>query len=112
MASCPRMPRLVMPKYPHHVVQRGVRSMDVFRHRDDRELYLDLMRTQAKRWGLRFLGWCLMRNQVHLITVPCREGALARGTGGGPSTGRQAHGRRAQDKRTGSACGRRTSGKV
>jgi len=75
------MPRLVMPEYPHHVVQRGVRSMDVFRDAADRELYLDLLRAQAERWGLRFLGWCLMTNHVHLIAIPSKEESLARAIG-------------------------------
>ena len=43
----PRLARLVVPGYPHHVVQRGMRSFDIF-HRGpdgdaDRETYLGSM---------------------------------------------------------------------
>jgi len=31
-----RLSRIVVPGYPHHVTQRGVRSMDVFHSEGDR----------------------------------------------------------------------------
>jgi putative transposase len=76
-----RMARLVAPGLPHHVTQRGVRSMDVFDDDEDRGLYLALMRDQGGRSGLRFLAWCLMSNHVHLVVVPEEEDSLARGVG-------------------------------
>ncbi len=80
-----RMSRLVVPGYPHHVTQRGVRSMDVFSRGPagdaERELYLRHMREQSERFGLSVLAWCLMSNHVHLIVVPEREDSLARGIG-------------------------------
>lgn len=75
------MSRLVIPGLPHHVTQRGVRSLPVFTDDDDRELYLALLRDQADRHGLRFEAWCLMTNHIHLIAIPKREDSLARGIG-------------------------------
>ena len=77
----PRMSRLVIPGLPHHVTQRGVRSLPVFTDDEDREVYLALLREQADRHGLRFEAWCLMTNHVHLIAIPKREDSLARGIG-------------------------------
>ena len=77
----PRVRRVVVPGLPHHVTQRGVRSMDVFRDEVDRALYLTLMREHGRRSGVEFLAWCLMTNHVHLIVVPKREDSLARGIG-------------------------------
>ena len=77
----PRMSRLVVPGQPHHVTQRGVRSLPIFRDDGDREMYLSLLQAQAEGHGLRFLAWCLMSNHVHLIVVPKREDSLARGIG-------------------------------
>jgi putative transposase len=37
-----RIVQVVVPDCPHHVVQRGVRRMDVFFSADDRQDYLDL----------------------------------------------------------------------
>ena len=77
----PRIARVVAPGLPHHVVQRGVRSMDVFDGDNDRELYVSLMREHAVEAGLEFLAWYLMSNHVHLIVVPATAAALARGIG-------------------------------
>jgi len=73
--------RVVVPGMPHHVTQRGVRSMDVFEDETDRALYLALLREHAGRCGVTFLSWCLMPNHVHLIVVPEKEDSLARGIG-------------------------------
>jgi len=76
-----RLARLVVPGYPHHITQRGVRSMDVFADDHDRTAYLHFMVDEARRFGVTFLGWCLMTNHVHLIAVPEREDSLARAIG-------------------------------
>jgi putative transposase len=77
----PRIARVVAPGLPHHVTQRGVRSMDVFDDANDRELYVSLMRQHGEGTGLEFLAWCLMSNHVHLIVVPRTAESLARGVG-------------------------------
>lgn len=76
-----RFARLVIPGLPHHVVQRGVRSMDIFANDYERTLYLQFLSEQAKRFGLVFNSWCLMTNHVHLIVVPEKEDSLARAIG-------------------------------
>jgi len=76
-----RIARVVMPGYPHHVTQRGVRSMDLFGDDADRREYLRLMAEYGRGWGLAFLSWCLMDNHVHLIVVPEAADSLARGIG-------------------------------
>ncbi len=77
----PRIARVVVPDYPHHVTQRGVRRMDVFFSDEDRTTYLDLLAEQGGRYGIQFLAWCLMTNHVHLIVVPLHEHSLAKGIG-------------------------------
>lgn len=77
----PRLARLVVPGYPHHITQRGVRSMDIFAGDWDRQYYLRYLREEAARFGVTFLGWCLMTNHVHLIAIPEREDSLARAIG-------------------------------
>lgn len=76
-----RLARLVVPGYPHHITQRGVRSMDIFADDQDRQCYLRFMVEEAERFGVTFLGWCLMTNHVHLIAVPQQEDSLARAIG-------------------------------
>lgn len=76
-----RFARLVVPGYPHHITQRGVRSMDTFSGDDDRRAYRAFMAEEANRFGVTFLAWCLMSNHVHLIAQPEEEDSLARAIG-------------------------------
>lgn len=76
-----RISRIVVPGFPHHVTQRGVRSMDVFHSDEDRHAYLCFLSEEAARFGMDILTWCLMTNHVHFIVVPQSETSLARGFG-------------------------------
>ncbi len=73
-----RMARIVVPGYPHHVTQRGVRSLPIFRDDEDRRSYLEFMRRETQRFQVGILAWCLMTN---LIAIPEDEKALARAIG-------------------------------
>jgi len=75
------MKRVVVPGYPHHVVQRGVRSMDIFFEEQDRVEYLNLLRKQGEQFGVQFLTYCLMTNHVHLLAIPEHPDSLARAIG-------------------------------
>jgi len=63
----PRLARIVLPGVPHHITQRGNNQQDVFFVDDDRRGYLDLLREQSDRFGLKIEGYCLMANHVHLV---------------------------------------------
>lgn len=75
----PRMSRLIVPGFPHHVTQRGVRSMDIFPDDDARLAYLQFLSEEAGRSGVQFLSWCLMTNHVHFIAIPNDKTAVCRG---------------------------------
>jgi ribosomal protein L19 len=51
-----RIARLVVPGHPHHVTQRGVRSIAIFRDDADRQAYLRYMGDETKRFGVEFLN--------------------------------------------------------
>ncbi len=76
-----RLSRIVVPGYPHHVTQRGVRSMNVFHEESDRREYLGMLGEEIARHGVSVLAWCLMTNHVHFVAVPHREDALAKSFG-------------------------------
>ena len=77
----PRLPRVVLPGYAHHITQRGVRRGDIFFEDGDHALYLRHMSEQTELYGVRILCYCLMTNHVHLLAVPESESALARAIG-------------------------------
>ncbi len=69
-----RIARVVAPGVAHHITQRGNRRMDVFFNDDDRQAYLELLREYGEKHGVRYWGYCLMSNHVHLIAVPKTPG--------------------------------------
>lgn len=74
-----RIARVVVPGYPHHIIQRGNRRQTVFFSDNDKKSYLDFLRIYAEQAGIEIRGYCLMDNHVHLIAVPETEESLAAG---------------------------------
>jgi putative transposase len=66
----PRKARIVIPGYPHHVVQRGHRKGAVFFSDFDRTSYLATLREFRESLGIKVYAYCLMTNHVHLILGP------------------------------------------
>ncbi|HYL72713.1 MAG TPA: transposase [Bryobacteraceae bacterium] len=77
----PRMPRFVAEGYPHHITQRGNRRQIVFEDREDRRVYLDLLKKYSAKHKLGIWAWCLMTNHIHLLAVPPSAIGLARALG-------------------------------
>lgn len=73
-----RMPRLVVPDYPHHATQRGARRMQTFFCNDDYRYYLALLSPARAKAGVAILAYCLMPNHVHRVVVPEQQDSLAR----------------------------------
>ena len=76
-----RISRIVAVGHPHHITQRGVRSLDIFHSKEDRLGYLQFVKEETDRFGVEILSWCLMTNHVHFIGVPQYEHSLAKGFG-------------------------------
>ena len=71
-----RMPRIVVPGYPHHVTQRGNRRQRTFFHEADYQYYVELLSQFSHQAGTVIWAWCLMPNHVHLVMVPRYEDGL------------------------------------
>ena len=71
-----RLPRVVIPGIPHHVVQRGNRRQPVFFSNSDYRFYLTLLADYCAREAVRLWAYCLMPNHVHLVLVPTNETGL------------------------------------
>ncbi len=72
-----RLPRLVVPGYPHHVTQRGNRRQKTFFSDDDYREYIMHIAAAKADSGTDIWAWCLMPNHVHLIVVPERCDSLS-----------------------------------
>ena len=66
----PRMGRIVLPNYPHHIVQRGHNRQVVFAVAEDYQRYLTDLRELKDAFGVKVYAYCLMTNHVHLLLAP------------------------------------------
>jgi putative transposase len=64
------MGRIVLPNYPHHIVQRGHNRQVVFAAVEDYQRYLDDLRELKDAFGVKLYAFCLMTNHVHLLLAP------------------------------------------
>ena len=72
----PRIARIVVPGYPHHVTQQGNRRQPTFFGDEDYELYRKLMAHWCTENRVAVWAYCLMPNHVHLVLVPSTEDGL------------------------------------
>ena len=72
----PRMARVVIPNYPHHVTQRGNRRQKTFFHDEDYRYYIELISEFSLKSRTEIWAYCLMPNHVHLVMMPVEEDGL------------------------------------
>jgi len=65
-----RLPRLTLPDYPHHVIQRGNNRQPIFASPADYQRLLDLLEENAKKFAVAIHAYVLMSNHMHLLATP------------------------------------------
>ncbi len=65
-----RLPRLTLPGYPHHVIQRGNNRQPIFASAADYEMLLALLAENAGKFGVALHAYVLMSNHFHLLATP------------------------------------------
>ena len=73
-----RLARVILPNYPHHIIQRGNRRQDVFFSDDDYVYYLELLKEWCDKESIEIWAYCLMTNHVHLILKPNEQSNLSK----------------------------------
>lgn len=73
-----RLPRLVVPGQPHHVMQRGNDRQLIFRDTDDYQVFLRWLGTAAKQFQVAIHAYVLMPNHLHLLVTPADNTGLGR----------------------------------
>ncbi len=71
-----RLPRLTIPGYPHHVIQRGNNRQPIFANDADRRLLLALWAEYADKFQVAVHAYVLMSNHFHLLVTPTTETGL------------------------------------
>ena len=65
-----RLPRLTLPGHPHHIIQRGNNRQAIFATSADRQMMLDLLDENARKFGVAIHAYVLMDNHFHLLATP------------------------------------------
>ena len=72
-----RLKRMVLPGYPHHIVQRGHNRQPCFHGADDCALYLGLLKEYSNEHCCAVHAYVLMTNHVHLLVTPEDAGGIS-----------------------------------
>lgn len=73
-----RLPRLSVPGYPHHVIQRGNNRQPIFQSDADRRRMLELLEENARQFEVAVHAYVLMDNHFHLLLTPRTADSLPR----------------------------------
>ncbi len=71
-----RLPRLTLPGYPHHIIQRGNNRQAIFATAADYQALLGLIDENAKKFGVDVHAYVLMSNHFHLLATPHTDTGL------------------------------------
>lgn len=69
----PRKARVLVPRYLHHIVQRGHNRKAVFVTDNDYLYYLSDLKEWKKELRIKLYAWCLMTKHIHIIAQPGDE---------------------------------------
>ncbi len=73
-----RLPRLIVPDQPHHVIQRGTDRQAIFRDAGDYGIFLGWLREASKQFSVAIHAYVLMSNHLHLLASPSDQIGLGR----------------------------------
>jgi putative transposase len=65
-----RLPRLTIPGYPHHIIQRGNNRQAIFAASGDYEALLAMFEEYSEKSGVAIHAYVLMSNHFHLLATP------------------------------------------
>jgi putative transposase len=65
-----RLPRLTLPGYPHHIIQRGNNRQPIFAATADYQVLLNLLDENARKFEVAIHAYVLMTNHFHLLATP------------------------------------------
>lgn len=71
-----RLPRLTIPGYPHHIIQRGNNRQAIFTGTGDYETLLAMMEEHSRKSAVAIHAYVLMSNHFHLLATPASAQAI------------------------------------
>ncbi len=65
-----RLPRLIVPNAPHHIIQQGHDHGVIFRDAQDHEQFLSWLRDSARHYKVAIHAYTLLPQQFQLLATP------------------------------------------
>ena len=72
-----RLPRLTLPGFAHHIIQRGNNRQPIFIATADYQMMLDLLEENSNKFEVAIHAYVLMGNHFHLLATPQTTEGLA-----------------------------------
>ena len=72
-----RQPRLALPGYPHHVIQRGNNRQPIVLDEADRRMLYSLWLEESKRHKVAVNAYVLLDNHFHMLLTPPSDEAMS-----------------------------------
>ena len=73
-----RLPRIVIPGYPQHVIVRGNNRAPIFNMEKDYRFYLEKLKQACAKHQCDVHAYVLMTNHVHLLITPNTESGIGK----------------------------------
>lgn len=72
-----RLPRLVVPQQPHHIIQCGNNLQLIFRDAEDHQRFLGWLKEAARACQVAIHAYVLLPDHLHLLATPSTAEGLA-----------------------------------
>ena len=72
-----RQPRLALPGYPHHVIQRGNNRQPIVLDEADRKMLYSLWLEESQRHKVAVNAYVLLDNHFHMLLTPPSDEAMS-----------------------------------
>ncbi|SFB69621.1 transposase [Massilia yuzhufengensis] len=72
-----RLPRLIIPKQPHHILQRGNNRQPIFREDEDYQRFIAWLKEAARFYQVAIHAYVLMPSHLHVLATPADAAGLA-----------------------------------
>jgi putative transposase len=73
-----RLPRLVVPNQPHHIIQSGNDRQTIFRDAEDYTAFLQWLKDASRQFKVAIHAYVLMPTHIHLLVSPSDDVGLGR----------------------------------
>ncbi len=73
-----RLPRIIIPGQPQHVIVRGNNRSEIFCCEADYHFYLEKLQVACKKHDCHVHAYVLMTNHVHLLITPFTDTSLSK----------------------------------